>query len=130
MGVRLWLDDRRMSPWGYDLWAKTAEDAIWMLGHHPVDHVSLDHDLADEHYADAERDQSGYMEPPRAIDRSRYRNKTGYAVIEWMRDSGVWPADIGVHTRRTRAAQEMLALLRRCAPAGVRFYRAELTRIA
>lgn len=29
--MRLWLDDRRKPPWGYDLWAKTADEAIAML---------------------------------------------------------------------------------------------------
>jgi hypothetical protein len=126
MTLRLWLDDRRLSPWGYDLQAKTANEAIWHIEHQPVVHVSLDHDLASEHYDDAASDASS---PSRVIDRSRYREKTGYAVLEWMRDSGRWVPDIGVHTRRSLAAAEMLAFIRRFAPPHVRGYRVELTRI-
>jgi len=130
MTYRLWLDDRRMSPWGYDLRAKTADEAIWHIQNQPVVHASLDHDLASEHYDDAEDDTStGYFSPPRIIDRSRYREKTGYAVLEWMRDSGLWVPDIGVHTRRGLAAAEMLAFIKRYAPPGVRGYRVELRRI-
>jgi len=111
MGNRLWLDDRRRPPWGYDLWAKTADQAIEMLLAHDVEHASLDHDLAEEHYEDGES-----LEP---IDRTRYAHKTGYAVIEWMHTADHWVADIIVHTLNGRAADEMMEKVRRCAPAWV-----------
>jgi len=47
--MRLWLDDVRMSPWGYDLWAKTYDECVRLLEEHSVGHVSLDHDLGTEH---------------------------------------------------------------------------------
>ncbi len=112
MASRLWLDDRRQPPWGYDLWAKTADQAIAMLEDHEVEHASLDHDLDEAHYEGA-GDTSG------AIDRSTYANKTGYAVIEWMHARGHWVADITVHTLNGRAADEMMMKLREWAPSWV-----------
>ena len=46
--MKLWLDDKRKPPWDYDLWAKTAKEAIAMLEEHgdAIEHCSLDHDLA------------------------------------------------------------------------------------
>ena len=129
MACRLWLDDKRMEPWGYDLRARTAREAIEMIQRHEVEHVSLDHDLADEHYADAVESSPGYGEPPRPIDRSKYREPTGYAVIEWMHATGHWIADIAIHTRNSKAAEEMMAKVRRCAPPWVRCTRVALVRI-
>ena len=119
MAHRLWLDDRRRPPWGYDLWAKTADQAIELLLAHDVEHASLDHDLAEEHYEDADDPRPGYGEPPRSIDRTRYVHKTGYAVIEWMHTANHWVADLVVHTLNGRAADEMMEKVRRCAPAWV-----------
>ena len=50
--MKLWLDDIRKPPWGYDLWAKTADECIEMLQRYgdEITHASLDHDLADAHY--------------------------------------------------------------------------------
>jgi hypothetical protein len=127
--ARLWLDDRRKPPWGYDLWAKTADQAIQMLQDHAVEHVSLDHDLAEEHYGDAGDGSPGYGEPPQPIDRSRYRARTGYAVLEWMRDHNHWIVEIHIHTLNSRAADDMLAF-RKHAPPTVTFRRVKPWEIA
>lgn len=115
MAERLWLDDNRKPPWGYSLWAKTAAEAIQMLQDHEVEHCSLDHDLAEEHYADA-IESSGYSEPPRPIDRSKYKELTGYAVVEWMHANNRWVAEIHVHTLNKRGAEDMMAMIRKHAP--------------
>src|SRR5271155_3815583 len=98
--MRLWLDDRRKPPWGYDLHAKTYEECVEMLERYgdQIVHVSLDHDLYDEHY---EPEPTGYMPAP-PLNRSKYKEKTGYAVVEWMVETGRWVLDISVHTLNKR----------------------------
>lgn len=101
--------------------AKTADEAVEFLRTRIVWHVSLDHDLDDEHYA-FQDDAPGYGEPPRKWERSRFRVKTGYAVLEWMRESGAWVPEILVHSLST-GADDMMEFLRRHAPEWVKFRR-------
>ena len=115
--MKLWLDDVRKPPWGYDLWAKTYEECVAMLESHPVAHVSLDHDLALEHYTAAA--STGYMGTD--IPRASFTKKTGYDVLIWMKDSGRWPAEVLVHTLNETGRRDMLALLQRHAPKRVRW---------
>jgi hypothetical protein len=118
MGFRLWLDDKRPPPWGYDLWAKTADEAICMLQEHEVEHCSLDHDLHDSHYADAVGSS-----PPTEIDRSGYTEKTGYEVLSWMHENDRWCPDISVHTMNPRGGDDMMNKLQNRAPKWVVFRR-------
>ena len=115
--LRLWLDDFRHPPFGYDLWAKTYQEAIDLLdpGEHVISHCSLDHDLADEHY-----EHANTVDP---IPRGLYKEKTGYAVLEWMRDKGIWVPSIYVHTLNEMGASEMLQFIREHAPAHVKYQR-------
>lgn len=46
--MRLWLDDERKMPGGFDLHARTAAEAITVLETRRVSYVSLDHDLGDD----------------------------------------------------------------------------------
>ena len=112
MGKRLWLDDCRKPPFGYDLWAKTYEQAIEMLQTHEISHASLDHDLFEEHY---EPEPTGYMPAP-PLNRSKYKEKTGYAVLEWMAAQNHWVHDISVHTLNRRGGEDMLLFIERNAP--------------
>ena len=82
MAHRLWLDDRRRPPWGYDLWAKTADQAIELLLAHDIEHASLDHDLAEEHYEGA--DDPRLRRAAEVHRPHEVRQQDGYAVIEWM----------------------------------------------
>lgn len=50
--MKLWLDDVRPMPMGYDVLAKTADEAIEYLKTGQVTEISLDHDLG--------LDKSGY----------------------------------------------------------------------
>jgi len=125
MGKRLWLDDMRKKPFDYDLWAKTADECIAMLQAHDVEHVSLDHDLADEHYEDAD-EPGGYGSPPTPIDRRRHKEKTGYDVLLWMEEHGRWVPDISVHTMNPRGGEDMMRKLRHKAPDGVTYRRVNL----
>jgi len=119
----LWLDDMRLPPWGYDLWAKTADEAISLLEFHggKVTHCSLDHDLADEHYAAHHDNSGGYMDPVIPIDRSEYKEKTGYEVLEWMHEHDAWVSDVSVHTMNPKGRLDMLRKLEHRAPAHVSF---------
>lgn len=45
--MKMWLDDTRPMPDGYDFWAKTGEEAIHALKVFCVDKISFDHDLGD-----------------------------------------------------------------------------------
>lgn len=59
--MRIWLDDVREKPEGFDVHVKTAEEAIVLLGRGGVEEISLDHDLGSE--------RSG---------------ETGYFVAKWI----------------------------------------------
>lgn len=43
--MKLWVDDERPMPDGYDIHVKTYEEAIKVLSEGKVTHISLDHDL-------------------------------------------------------------------------------------
>jgi hypothetical protein len=94
--MNLWLDDMRKPPWGFDLWAKTYEECIELLTLHKdaIVCVSLDHDLAPEHYV---ADSTGYMSSARR-EPDESVNKTGFRVLEWMRDNSWWPEELAIHT--------------------------------
>lgn len=54
MGLRIWLDDVRPMPKGFDIWCKTADDCLYFVRHDNVEHISFDHDLG-------QSDGSGYF---------------------------------------------------------------------
>ncbi len=59
--MRVWLDDAREMPKGFDLHVRTAEEAIQILKSGKVTFISLDHDLSFEHYLGEESDvPTGY----------------------------------------------------------------------
>ena len=47
MGIKIWLDDVRPMPQEYDLWAKTANEAMMEIAKGNTDKISFDHDLGD-----------------------------------------------------------------------------------
>lgn len=46
--MKIWLDDERPMPSGFDYHARTAQEAIELLEAGGVTAISLDHDLGDE----------------------------------------------------------------------------------
>lgn len=116
MSRSIWLDDERKKSVEFDVWVKTADEAIAALQAGDVDLISLDHDLADEHYPCASG--AGYGEA--ALDRSRFREKTGYDVVLWMAEHNVWPATIYVHTLNPVGRADMVRTIQRYAPATTR----------
>lgn len=51
--IRLWLDDLREPPSGYDYHARSVAEAMTILMSGTVGHISFDHDLGDK--------QDGYL---------------------------------------------------------------------
>lgn len=77
-GRRLWLDDERPMPEGFDLHVRTAPEAIAEIRKGGVSMASLDHDLGGE------------------------QNGTGYDVAKYIEEAafngGLLPIDIRVHS--------------------------------
>ncbi len=48
IGIKVWLDDVRPVPEGFDLWVKNSKEAIEALKKGGVSLISLDHDLGEE----------------------------------------------------------------------------------
>lgn len=111
--MRVYLDDERKAPVGWHR-VYTADECIAKLEGGKVEELSLDHDLAQEHLEHYEG--TGYNSPPEPV----FREKTGYAVVQWMIDNGVWPPLVILHTMNPVARDRMLAAIRRYAPEHVR----------
>ncbi len=56
-GIKIWLDDWRPMPADFNLWAKTAAEAISAIDAGGVTHISFDHDLGAEA---GQREFTGY----------------------------------------------------------------------
>lgn len=58
--MKLWIDDIRTPPIGYDLWAKNYNEAILLLNEHKgnISGISFDHDIAS--YDDFGNELTGY----------------------------------------------------------------------
>jgi hypothetical protein len=113
--MKVYLDDTRKAPFGWEL-VKTADEAVEKLKTGKVEAIALDHDLAEEHY-DPENwaflDAYGYTEH---MDRSKYKEKTGYHVVQWMVANNTFPPEIVVHTLNPVGRQDMVRALETHAP--------------
>jgi hypothetical protein len=69
--IKLWLDDHRTAPPGWTA-ATTVSAAIDLLNNHPVEAISLDHDLEN--------------------------SPDGLALVEWMLKHGEVPAAVSIHS--------------------------------
>ena len=58
--MRLYLDDLRVTPEGFDLRTYTAEETIAWLKTGKISFISLDHDLNAEGYLDISKTGTGY----------------------------------------------------------------------
>lgn len=101
--MKLWLDDVRLPPAGYSKWVKTADECIEALETGKYTHVSLDHDLADEHY---------HGDKP----ANAYKEKTGMHVVLWMVENQNFPAEVRVHTMNPVGRHNMMTALQKWAP--------------
>lgn len=93
-----WLDDVR-KPWlhgyvGAD-WAKSYDEAVQMLSTVKFDFADLDHDLT-------ERATCGLWDG----------ELTGFEVLHFMRDKGLWPPQgVRVHSVNKEGTARMLPLI-------------------
>ena len=99
--MTLWLDDIR-EPWKYGyidaIWAKTADEAIEYLNRGGIDFASLDHDLSEM----------------ATIGQPGPNEKTGYTVVCWMEENGVWPErGVAVHSMNPAGKARMEAVIRK-----------------
>ena len=108
-GRKVWLDDYRDPPPGWE-WAKSYDEVVKLLEGGDVDQLSLDHDLADIHYA--MESSSGYPNP----DPYAGAEKTGYHVCLWMAENNVWPRQLYIHSMSTVGRERMKATICRYAP--------------
>ena len=98
--MKLWLDDIRDPAAngcvGFS-WVKTAADAIAALATGEVTFASLDHDLSVE------------------ATLGNWRNEiTGYDVVCWMEENGVWPRDgVRVHSMNPVGRRRMQVVIDR-----------------
>jgi hypothetical protein len=98
--MKLWLDDIR-DPVQHGhigwVWARTAKEAIQYLQTGEVEQASLDHDLSVE-------DTLGM--PQGAL--------TGYDVVSWMEENGVWPRlGTRVHSMNPAGRSRMEAVIQK-----------------
>lgn len=97
--MKLWLDDVR-PPHKYGRlgwhWAKTYDEAISALETRTVVAISLDHDLQDQHY-----------------DGTLGEERTGYHVVLWMEENGVWPDEVYIHSLNPVGRERMAAVMRK-----------------
>jgi mutator protein MutT len=91
--MRVWLDDERPMPPGFDFQAKTAQEAISLLSQGKVKFISLDHDLG----------------PPEAGD--------GTMVAKWIEENAfhgkLKPLEWEVHSANPVGRQNMTMALKK-----------------
>jgi len=88
----VFLDDVRDCPPNFH-WVKNYEECVDILQNCNIDIISLDHDLGEE--------------------------KTGYDVVKFMVQEGIFPKEIYIHSANPVGAQNMKDLLERYAPDNV-----------
>lgn len=109
--MNLWLDDIRKPPVGLVngvewTWAKSDAEARKYLGSGLVEFASLDHDLAEEHYATGIEGGWG--------GGSWYsRNGTGYDTICFIEENDLWPKNgVRCHSMNPVGKSNMLIPVR------------------
>jgi len=82
--MKIWLDDIRLPLIGWT-WIKTAEECIEVLKNHwnEIEEISLDHDLAFEHYVVSEQNMKSELEKDEPLPSI---NKTGYDVAKFIEE--------------------------------------------
>lgn len=90
--VNLWLDDMRPAPVGW-VHVKTIQEAMPYLKAGNVQKASLDHDLGacdacNGRTAEAWLEEHDYKSMPHCEHFG-----TGYQLVCWMEETGLWPAE-------------------------------------
>ena len=101
--MKLWHDDIRRPPDNSWKWARTNEQAKELLASGEVVEASLDHDLG---LHDEDPDELG------AHRRVGHDIGAGYALVEWMCETGYIPARVSIHSWNSSGAERMAVALR------------------
>lgn len=110
--MKLWLDDVRVSPPGWE-WVKTVEEAKKLLLTGEVEEASLDHDLGA-----CEECLQG-MNASQWLEKVGYKSfpncehfGTGYTLVCWMEENNIWPTkSIKVHSSNPVGRQRMHSVI-------------------
>ena len=94
--MKIWVDDVRPMPDGFDFWAKTYQEAIeiiqtWKLNNWIIDAVSLDNDLGED-------------------------SLEGRKIVLWFAENDYWPREVAVHSANVVAHEYMLGMISRYKP--------------
>lgn len=103
---RLWIDDERPMPLGYNKNARTSEEALAILREaialaHPLELVSFDHDLGGD-------------------DTTR-------RILTWMIENDFWPDTIRIHTANPIGLDWLRGTAERYSPGRVQIVIAPVT---
>lgn len=102
---KLWLDDNRNPPEGWD-WAKNYKEFVEYIDKNPMPVViSFDHDLAFEHYPFSE------INPTERIDYDAFKEMTGYDCAKYLVQINKFPERVIVHSYNPVGAQNIMNLL-------------------
>lgn len=141
--IKLWLDDKRIAPLGYQ-WVKDYDEAIAALQsiktlgiESEFSVFQMDHDLEDRHYQAWLKEHLKHEHIPESqiakylekqdVEISKkyaaeYRGRTGYDVINWMEEHNVWPEVVIVHSFNTYGSQRMHQVASRYTRSYIRRY--------
>ncbi|MFE2994119.1 cyclic-phosphate processing receiver domain-containing protein [Nocardia sp. NPDC059246] len=100
--MNLFVDDERPAPDGW-LLAKTSGAAMAVMnglrmGGHPLELLSLDHDLG--------------------TSIATYEDETTRPIMLWMCENNWWPAELYIHTANPWGQDWLVGMARRYAPPG------------
>lgn len=105
MAKKLFLDDVRPVPSGWELVKSYGEFVDWVAANGVPDVVSFDHDLAPEHY------DPNWDNPDRNIDYASMNFKTGYDCAKHLVGIGV-PKLVRVHSWNVAGAANIANVFR------------------
>jgi hypothetical protein len=108
MTAKLYVDDNRKSPHGWEV-ARNAEEAKLHLLHHPVDDISLDYDL-DMPECNKCQFVCGLREGAcrHGCDCHGEGDETGLHLLHWIHKHNAWPKNPPtVHSHNLVGAMKM-----------------------
>lgn len=116
--MRIWHDDIRPKPTGWDVWVRTNEEALTVLREHgeSVLEISLDHDLGlhtitmPDQYHDLAPDQQ------HAIFLAGCGEETGLDLVIAMIAEDLVPPKVCIHSWNGVGARRMMTALQFAAP--------------
>jgi hypothetical protein len=101
--MRLWIDDIRTMPEDFDVWAKSATEALNILKNNTVTHISFDYDLGDV------KETSG------PVVTWEEHEMTGYDVASWVEgeafQGNMDPVTYAVHSANPIGAKKIEAAM-------------------